>query len=129
MSDVQIEVQFIGLERLRAWLVSAPARFESALWAAAEEAGPIAADAIRAETPQLTGNLAGSIAAVTERTPSGAETRVGTSVAYGPFVENGTRQHGEAHHMFQHGAEAAQPEVEAAFRNSVRSITETFGNP
>jgi hypothetical protein len=125
---MSVDVTIIGLDRLRAWLDTAPARFEAALWAAAEDSGQLQADAIRADTPELTGTLAGSIASVVEKGADGIEVRTGTSVPYGPFVENGTRQHGEAHHMFQHGAQEATPEVEGVFHNAIRSITSTFGN-
>ncbi len=126
--SANFEVSIVGLERLRAWLLAAPARFESALWAATEEGAQIEADAIRADTPQLTGTLASSIGSIVTRGPGGAEAAIGTPVTYGPFVERGTRQHGAARHMFQHGAQASTPEVEGRFDSAIRSITSTFGN-
>jgi hypothetical protein len=127
-SGPTIEVRIIGIDRLRAWLLAAPARFEAALWRATEEGAEIEAAAIREDTPQLTGRLASSIGSVVTHGPDGVDAAIGTSVQYAGFVDRGTRQHGAAHHMFQHGAQASRSEVEGRFNNAVRSVTSSFGN-
>lgn len=123
---VHVEVEVLGESRLRGWLAAASGVFGASLFAATAKAVEIEANAIRADTPRLTGELVGSIGTKVTREGDGVKGEVFSTSQHARFVEFGTRQHGRAQRMFARGQGSSKTAVRAEFRSAVAKVADTF---
>lgn len=123
---MKVKVTTRGIPAVIAMSQRTPPRLFDAMWDATEEGMGVTADLIRALTPVMTINRGGSDrypgelrdsiqTEITKRATGSVYGRVWTDTEWAPFVEKGTREHGEAHHMFALGLRAARPLVAMIF--------------
>lgn len=120
-----MQVIVAGAAELRAQLGALPDRLRGAVLDGTTRGADLEARAIRADTPHLSGALAGSIQVSVTRTSDGAQGRVYSDLRYTPYVESGTRQHGAGRHMFDRGRLAARGPAEDLYQAAVDEVAES----
>lgn len=121
-----MEVLVVGAAEVRAKLAGLPGRLRGSVQEVAPQAIQLEADAIRAETPRLTGTLAGSIQTSVTGSVDGVRGRAFSDERYASFVERGTQKHGAGRHMFERGSQEAQERVEGQFKAAVDVVASGF---
>jgi hypothetical protein len=114
--------------RLSAWLQASPVAFVSALRGATRMGINLLQQAIRPFTPVRTGLLMGNFRSSVRETPSGAFSKVASDVREGRYVEFGTKEHGEARHMYLKGSLASRESISGIAVYSVRPFIESLGH-
>jgi hypothetical protein len=125
---ISMQVTIIGGERLKGWLARAPIEFRVGLFEATKKSVELEAGQIRADTPVLSGRMAGSIGTKVKATADGAEGEVYSTDNATRFVEFGTQQHGRAQRMFARGLATTRPATKGIYRAAVHNVTSSFGN-
>lgn len=125
---IAMKVTILGGNRLKAWLVTAPAEFRIGLFEATKSAVRLEAEQIRADTPRRTGTMAGSIGTKVKATAEGAVGEVYSTDQATRFVEFGTQKHGSAQRMFARGLSTTRPATKGIYRVAVGRVAHTFSN-
>jgi hypothetical protein len=122
-----MQVTVLGAKEVSAKLQALPEHLRRGLFDATTRATTLEADAIRSDSPRLTGTLAGSFQTEVTRTAAGARGRIWSDLRYTPFVESGTVKHGRAQHMVERGSTQVRGQVDDLYRLAVDEVAAAIG--
>lgn len=140
-----IEIRIEGLEKLQAGLSAGPTTLASEVRTAMQAGSLLIEGTARGLAPKDTGRLAGSITHKISGGGANLQSRIGPSVAYGPFAEKGRRagtpppvgavrgwatRHGMNPYVLARAigrkGTKGKPYMEPAFRQNVNGVIRLF---